>query len=60
MKVFFEGALIAFVFLLFICAMFIPVFLSVDTGCSWWLLLYFILIPCFGGWFNCIYRKWID
>lgn len=57
MKVFFEGALIAFVFLLSICAMFIPAVLSVASGCSGWMLLYFIIVPCFGGLVNWFFNK---
>lgn len=57
MKVFFEGVLITFIYLLFICALLFPAALSTISGCSGWMLLYFIIIPCFGGWFNCLYSK---
>lgn len=56
MKSFFAGALITFVFLLFYCALFVPAFLSTTTGCSWYLLLYFIIVPCLGGWVNWLFR----
>ena len=57
MKVFFEGVLITFVFLLFICAMFVPILLGIATGSSGWLLLYFIIVPCIGGWANWHFQK---
>ena len=57
MKSFFDGALITFVFLLFICILFIPAVLSTISGCSGWMLLYFITIPCFGGWVNWFFEK---
>jgi hypothetical protein len=56
MKAFFEGVLITFVYLLFICALLFPAALSTISGCSGWMLLYFIIIPCLGGWVNCNYH----
>lgn len=57
MKAFFEGVLITFVFLLFICALLIPMALNIATGCSGYLLLYFIIAPCFGGLVNWFFNK---
>ena len=57
MKSFFEGVLITFVYLLFICALLFPAALSTISGCSGWMLLYFIIIPCFGGWVNWHFEK---
>ena len=57
MKSFFVGALITFVYLLFICALLIPAVLSTASGCSGWMLLYFIIVSCFGGWVNWCFEK---